>query len=479
MNAPDSKKGLSFWTLVMLIFVPTFGFNNITTNGVALGPAAVPSWILVCIFYFLPLTIIIAELASVNPQRRGGIYSWIENSLGHRWAFFGTWSYFISNLFYLQFVFARIPVMASWALFGENRFTDANVAFLPYFSIVLCLMLTWIATLGVRSFSRLSNLGGKLTFAVTGIFILFALLAYMTGTPSATEFTVETMTPDFSTSYFATFSWLLLAVAGAEVAGTYIHEVDNPSRNFPRGVIMATMLVGAAYILGSFTVGLVASPEILTEAGLKDSIFVVHKILAETWGMNGDLVVRLFALIFLVTSVAAYVVWIESPLRAMFSEVPQGTFPEILTRQDQKGGFTQALWIQAAVVIVLIAIPLIGLESIDAFFRLVTDLTALSLVIPYLILSAAYVVYRQKNDAGPFTMMPSKQVARIVSLGTVIISMAAFFGAGIDYYVDAETAGEAVKAILKTYGGPLLLIAVGYGFTHMRKDAGITQEGDN
>ena len=96
----------------MLIFVPTFGFNNITTNGVALGPAAVPSWILVCLFYFLPLTAIIAELASVNQDRSGGIYSWIETSLGHRWAFFGTWSYFISNLFYLQFVFARIPVMA-------------------------------------------------------------------------------------------------------------------------------------------------------------------------------------------------------------------------------------------------------------------------------------------------------------------------------------------------------------------------------
>lgn len=463
----------------MLIFVPTFGFNNITTNGVALGPAAVPSWILVCIFYFLPLTIIIAELASVDPGKRGGIYSWIETSLGHRWAFFGTWSYFISNLFYLQFVFARIPVMASWALFGENRFTDSNVALLPYFSILLCLMLTWIATLGVRSFSRLSNLGGKLTFAVTGVFILFALLAYMTGTPSATEFTVETMTPDFSTSYFATFSWLLLAVAGAEVAGTYIHEVENPRKNFPRGVIMATMLVGLAYILGSFAVGLVASPETLVNAGLKDAIFVVHKLLAESWGINGDIVVRLFALIFLVTSIAAYVVWIESPLRAMFSEIPKGTFPELLTRRDARGGFTQGLWVQAAVVIVLIAIPLIGLESIDAFFRLITDLTALSLVIPYLILAAAYLVFRKDHGPGPFTMMSSKHMALAVAVITVLISIAAFFGAGIDYYVDAETGLEAAKAILMTYGGPIFLIAVGYWFTHMKKRPRAAQAGDD
>jgi len=321
----------------------------------------------------------------------------------------------------------------------------------------------------VRTFSKLSNLGGKLTFAVTGGFIIFAFLAYLKGTPSATEFSVESMTPDFSTSYFATFSWLLLAVAGAEVGGTYIHEVEKPLKNFPRGVIMATMLVGVAYILGSFAVGLVASPEVLAEAGLKDAIFVVHKLLAESLGINGILVVRLFALILMVTSVAAYVVWIESPLRAMFSEVPAGTFPEILTRKDADGGLSHALWVQAGVVIILIAIPLIGLESIDAFFRLVTDLTALSLVIPYIILTVAYLVFRKNNNPGPFTMMRSNKLAHSVALGTILVSIAGFFGAGIDYYVDAETGWEAAKAILMTYGGPIFLIALGYGLTHFRK----------
>jgi amino acid transporter len=332
-------------------------------------------------------------------------------------------------------------------------------------------MLTWIASRGVKSFSKLSNLGGKLTIAVTGGFIVFAFLAYLKGTPSATEFSMDSMMPDFSTSYFATFSWLLLAVSGAEVAGTYIDKVNSPLRNFPRGVIMATMLVGVAYILGSFAVSLVASPAELSEAGLKDAIFVVHKLLAESLGVSGDLVVRLFAMIFLVTSVAAYVVWIESPLRAMFSEVPDGTFPEMLTRKNADGGLTHALWIQAGVVIVLIAIPLIGLESIDAFFRLITDLTALSLVIPYMILAAAYLVFRMNNNPGPFTMMRSNKVAHSVALGTLIISVAAFFGAGIDYYVDAETGWEAAKAILMTYGGPIFLIALGYGLTHFHKQS--------
>lgn len=453
----------------MLIFVPTFGFMNITTNGVALGPAAVPSWILVCLLYFLPLTAIIAELASANKEKSGGIYSWVACSLGDRWAFFGTWSYFISNLFYLQFVFARIPVMVSWALFGENRFNDTNVELLPYYSIVLCLALTWIASRGVKKFSKLSNVGGKLTFLSTGLFILLAFVAYFTGTPSATEWTAEAVMPDFSTSYFATLSWLLFAVAGAEVAGTYIKKVDNPVRTFPRGVLIATLVIGLSYIIGSLAVGLVASHEVLENAGIKDGIYVVHVVLAESLGLDGQLVVRIFAAILVVTSIAAYVVWIESPIRAMFAAVPENTFPKFLTIRDESDSFFNALWTQAGVVSILIAIPLLGLSSIDAFFRLLTDLSALSLAIPYVILSAAFLVFRIKGSPGPFTMLRSKKLAIFVASVTLLIGVAGFFGAGLDYIIVAETKLDATKAILMTYGGPFILIVLGYGLTHYNR----------
>ena len=455
----------------MLIFVPTFGFNNITTNGVALGPAAVPSWIIVSVLYFLPLTFIIAELASANEGKTGGIYSWIDSGLGSKWAFFGTWSYFISNLFYLQFVFARIPIMVSWAIFGENRFNDQNVELLPYYSILLCIALTWVATRGVKLFSRISNVGGKFTFLSTGLFILFAFVAFLKGVPSATEWTVDTVVPDFSVSYFATFSWLLFAVAGAEVAGTYIDKVDNPVRTFPRGVILATLLVASAYILGSIAVSLVASPEALADAGLKDAIYIVHWILAESLGVSGKVVVQIFSAVLLITSIAAYIVWIESPVRAMFADVPSNTFPSFLTKRDEDGSFTNALWTQAGVVVILIAIPLLGLNSIDAFFRLITDLSALSLVIPYVVLAAAFFAFRMKQSAGPFSMMHSRRIALPVALLTVIIGVAGFVGAGLDYYVGAETGAEAFKAILLTYGGPFILIVLGFGLTAYNRKA--------
>lgn len=458
----SNAKKLGLWTLVMLTFVPTFGFGNITTNAVSLGPAAIPSWVLVSLLFFLPLSIMMAELASANQDKEGGIYTWIESVLGPKWAFIGTWSYFVANLFYLQMVFARIPVSTSWAIFGENRFNDQNAYLLPYLSVILAIILTYIATTGVKKFSKLADFGGKFTIAATVVFILFAFVGLLVGKPSATQFTVENTIPKFDTGYFATFSWLLFAVAGAEVAGTYIKDVDNPKKTFPKAVIIATMLIAIAYVIGSVAVCLVISPEALQEANLKNAGYVVYQTLAQNFGINGKIVVQIYAAILTITSIAAYIVWIESPIRAMFAEVPEGTFPKFLTEKDENGTLKKALWAQCALVIVMIIVPLLGLDSIDAFFRILTDLSSLSLVVPYIVLIAAYIVFRLKGKEAPFTFFKSNATAMIFSWIALILSIAGFFGAGLDYIMGSETTKEAAILIFKTYGGPVILIILGY-----------------
>jgi amino acid transporter len=180
-------------------------------------------------------------------------------------------------------------------------------------------------------------------------------------------------------------------------------------------------------------------------------------------------VVQIYSASLVLTSVAAYVVWIESPIRAMFADVPEHTFPKFLTVRDANDSLSNALWTQSGVVIILIAIPLLGIASIDGFFRLLTDLSALSLVIPYIILATAFLVFRLKGAQGPFTMLKSNKLAIVVASITVLVSVAGFFGAGLDYYVDVDTDAEATKAILMTYGGPLVLIALGYGLTYFTK----------
>ena len=462
MAEQEKTKKLSLWTVVLLTVVPTFGFGNITNNVVALGPASVPSWFIVAVLFFLPLSLFIAELASVKDAGSAGIYTWIKMGLGEKWACVGTWSYFVSTLFYLQMVFARVPVMVSWTVFGENRFTDESAHLLPYMSIFLAIFLTFVASRGVEKFSKISDVGGKLTLAITVIFIVFAFVGLATGTPSQTQFTQEALVPSFDTAYFATFSWLLLAVAGAEVGGTYVKNMEEPKKNFPKAIFIATFLIGFAYVIGSVAVLLVASPETIQEAGVKDAAYVVYEILADNFGLNGKIIIRIYALILTITSVAAYIVWMESPLRALFSEVPEGAFPKVLTKQEEDGTLKNALWIQCAVVVVLIVVPLFGMSGLDAFFNMLTDLSALSSVPAYAMLAMAFFAFRYQNKESEFTAFKSRTFALVVAGAAIFLGILGYIGAGLDYVVWAESASEALTLTVKTYGGPVILIIVGY-----------------
>ncbi|WP_300347617.1 amino acid permease [Clostridium sp.] len=454
------NKKIKLWALVMLIFVPTFGFTNISSNAVYLGPAAIPSWVIVSILYFLPLCGIIAEMASANQDKEGGIYSWINKALGEKWAFVGTWTYFIGILFYLQMVFSRIPVAASWAILGRNIFTDSNAYLLPLLSIFICIAMTYIATIGVSKFSKLADFGGKFTLAATVIFIVMAIVGYFLGTPSATEFTPQNIMPDFNVSYFSTFSWLLLAVSGSEVAGTYIMETDNPKKTFPRAMVIATALVALSYILGSVAIQLIASPKVLSKAGIQDAGYVVYYILANNFGISGKVVVQIYAAINLITSIAAYVIWMESPIRAMFSEVPEGTFPSILTKKREDGTLVNALWTQCIILVILISIPLFGIGSVNDFFKLLTDLSSLAVVVPYVVLICAFISFRKHNKDLEFKFFKSDILAYTVAGIALFLSCAGFFGAGLQDIV-GSSGKEAILLIIKTYGGPIILTILG------------------
>ena len=143
----------------------------------------------------------------------------------------------------------------------------------------------------------------------------------------------------------------------------------------------------------------------------------------------------------------------------MFSEVPNGTFPKFLTKKRTDGTMVNALWVQCGVLLVLIIVPLVGLNSIDNFFNLLTTLSALSLAIPYIILAVAYLTFRFKGNVPPFVMLKSKAAVLIASIVVFILGVLAFFGAGWGDISGSTEFLEAIVPILKDYGGPVAFIS--------------------
>ncbi len=443
----------------MLIVVATIGITNISDNLVEMGLAAIPSWIGVAILYFLPLALILAEFASDSGDETGGIYSYMRKGLGPTWAFVGTWSYFVSNLIYLQMIFSRLPIRISLALTGRDVFESAAVL-LPLLGAAICLGLTFVSSSGVRVFSRFADWGGRVVLALSFLLIVVPLAFVLLGLGSAaTAYSNAALVPAFDLGYFSTFAWLLFAVSGAEVAAPYARQTKNPARNVPRAILISTMFIGGVYVLGTVAVTFLVEIGSLTKA---TGMYDIWRAMGQLFGLPAETVSRTCLAIIVLASIASYAVWMESPIRAMFADVPAGTFPRLLTQRDTQGTHVQALWAQAFVVVTITLIPLFsilaGRSGSEGFISLLNDLSALAVVLPYVFIALSYIMSRRKGMDAPFKMVRSTPVAMAIGVLILVVSALGYFGAGL-YAVQSDPIDWLYVAIV--YAGPIGLIGLG------------------
>lgn len=455
----DRARRLSVTTVSLMLVLTVVGIRNVTDNLAALGLAAIPSWIAVGFLYFLPLSLMMAELGSARPDKRGGIYTYMEVGLGPGWAFTGTWAYFVSNLIYLQSSCSTLVINVSLASTGRDVFEGITWV-VPLLGTACCVGLTWAATRGVRVFSRFAAWAGTVMLGYWIILVVVAFVAVMGGWQrSATPYEAGSLTPTLDLAYFSTFSWLLFAVAGAEAAGPYIHEMDRPERNFPRAMLLAALGIGAMYVLGTVAVSFLLPVHSINKA---TAIFETWYAMGSILHLPPELVARVFMTLTVLVLTAAYVVWMESPIRAMFAEVPKGTFPTFLLRHDEEGTHHQALWAQAVVVCVLILVPLFsifaGTSGSDQLISLLNDLTSLAVVIPYLFIAASYIRFRRAGDPAPYRMVRSTPLAVATAVMVFVVSALGYLGAGLFAFQSEKIDWVYVATV---YLGPALLIGLG------------------
>ncbi|MEG0364679.1 MAG: amino acid permease, partial [Erysipelotrichales bacterium] len=78
----STKGKLSLIALILMIFTSVYGFNNIPRAFFKMGYGSIPWYIIGGVLFFIPFAFMISELGSAFKEEKGGIYSWMEKSVG-------------------------------------------------------------------------------------------------------------------------------------------------------------------------------------------------------------------------------------------------------------------------------------------------------------------------------------------------------------------------------------------------------------
>ncbi|PSV31463.1 amino acid permease [Photobacterium sp. GB-72] len=420
------------FALLSMTFAAVFNVRNIVNNNIELGLSSAPIFLLATMIYFIPFVFIIAEFVSANKNSESGMYDWLKQPLGTKMAYMGSFLYWFVNLFFFISLLPNVIAYASYAMMGyEYSFSPIVTSVI---SIVLFAAATHISTKGASWLGKITEVVAYGVFSLFAIYVVGALLALGSDHQPAQPITLEAMKPTINWATLGIMCWIFQAAGGAETAAAYLNDVKGGHKSFIKVIIVAGIVIGGMYALGSLLVNVFVAREDLTYAGGMVEIFMG---MGNYFNISEALVGRLVGIVLFIAMFGSMMMWTAAPVKIHFSEIPKGVYGEKTTELNEHGVPVRAAWWQFAFVFAMLVVNGFGSESVQQMMNTAINLTAGTAMLPPILIMIAYFVFRWKHDDTPrdFRMGSQKVGMGVVSVLIVIfmVSMtASAFPPGVD-----------------------------------------------
>jgi amino acid transporter len=198
------------------------------------------------ILWSLPTALMIGELASAIPAE-GGFYIWVRRALGPFWGYQEGWLSLSASVFDMA-IYPAIFVLYL------GKFSSALAAGWHGYALSLAVVVICCAW-NLRGAPAVGEDSIGLFALLLAPFVVFVVLGLWRGLtlhPHG-QWGIASAGPGPASGFGAGFSTAVLVAMwnymGWDNASTVAKEVENPQRNYPRAMILATILVAITYIL--------------------------------------------------------------------------------------------------------------------------------------------------------------------------------------------------------------------------------------
>ena len=337
-----SKKTLTVFTLAMINVAAVSSVRNLPTIA-EYGFASLFFFALAAVLFFIPVSMVAAELATGWPQT-GGVFAWVKEAFGHRTGFLAIWLLWAENVIYypalLSFIAGTIAYIASPTL-AQN----------PYYTLFVIVTVFWATTLanllGMRISGWISAFGVITgTIIPGGLIIILGILWYFSGNSLQVAFTTQNLVPDMSSpTQLVLFSGVLVAFCGLEMSAVHARDVQNPQKNYPRAILLSALLILGLYVLGVLAIAIVI-PQ--SEISLTAGSLQAFAVFVDAYGLSW--LTPVIAILLTLGAFGTLSTWIAGPSKGLLGAAQSGDLPPFF-RKLNRHGMPVALLITQAVIV--------------------------------------------------------------------------------------------------------------------------------
>lgn len=242
---------MGFWDVLLFNIATVLGPRWVAAAAHN-GTSSISLWVLAAALFFLPSTLIIAELSTRFPHE-GGLYVWSKEAFGEFHGFVAGWTYWIYTFFYFPGLLMASAAMAAYLGGSRGAHLANDRPFLMIISFALLIAAVVLNIIGLNIGKWLQNAGGVGTYLP--LLMLMGLGAYFwLKHGSVTHFTWTNMMPTWNWGTVNFWPQIAFAFTGLELCSAMSEEVRDPHRTFPRAIFGSGAMIAAAYIAGTFAV---------------------------------------------------------------------------------------------------------------------------------------------------------------------------------------------------------------------------------
>ncbi len=378
----EKNKQVGLYGVIVMILTSCLGVRWIPVAG-AIGPSALLFWIIGALLFFIPLSLIVMEL-STNYSKDGGIYLWVKNAFGDKYAFYIAWLYWVNNLFYYPGLLVFMVVNLAY-LIGYKELATNHL-----FVVSFVLIFLWLAIIininGIRFIAKIASFASVLNIGLFSFIILVGFYYYFKSGISATNFNINQFIPNSSLfNNISNLSLLMFGLSGIELIPIMSGSVKNARQTVRRGLIISGILIMSMYIIGTIAINLIINPSKLNNTtGLVETLVIVcNKI--NFYGMA-----ELIILFLILVEFGALVIWLVAPTILFFECVEPGILPASIQKLNKNNIPANALLLIGVLVSIIVWLTEY-LPTVNSIFTILVLLGTVVYFIPYLFLAIAYI----------------------------------------------------------------------------------------
>ncbi len=378
------------------------------------------------IAWFIPITQMAGEMASVDGWYKGGIFTWVKGTLGEKtgWtAMFLQWIHITVGMDTMMYV-----IIGALSITFDTPWFNTT----PIVRFLLMMVILWSATaiqvIGVKKIGRIAEWLFILGIAFPVVLIIIAFFVYLAqGHPLHMQINWNTIIPHkIDSATLVAFVPFMLAFCGGEASAPHVKNLEHP-HSYAK-VMLALALTAITFdLLGSMAIGMsVPKSQIQNSTGF----VYTFGILLDSIGLPGDILKKIIGVMLACGIIGELGNWIAGPNQGMFEAAKEGYLPKFFAKASKHDVPIRLMVTQSLIVTCsAVLITFTSGSNADFAFNVSLAATTAQYLMVYIIMLIAFITLKRKHEDlhRAYYMTKNTNLSIAISCLALVITVIAFF----------------------------------------------------